>query len=281
MIEIGKIQVLKVANMAGIGAYLDAETGNNEDNVLLPNRQLPEDIEVGQELEVFIYRDSEDRVIATTKKPLLQVGELAMLKVKEATSIGAFVDMGLERDLLLPFKEQKYKVAPGKKYLMAMYLDKSRRLTATTYIGKFLKTDSPYKKDDKVFGTVYSINPEIGALVAVDNKYKGLIPKNYYFNKIEIGQEIEVRVMQVKEDGKLDLSTREEAYKEIDNDAELILSKMERYDGALPLNDKSSPDEIRDRLKISKASFKRAVGRLLKAGKIEQTEKGIKLKKED
>lgn len=279
MIEMGKIQTLEVANITKIGAYLEAGTGDPKDNILLPNNQLSEDIKEGDKLEVFIYRDSEDRIIATIKKPLVQAGELANLQVKETTRIGAFLDMGLEKDLLLPFKEQKFQVHAGNKYLVGAYIDKSDRLTATTYVGKFLRADSSYKKNDMVKGTVYSVNPEIGALIAVDNKYRGLIPSSQYFEKIEVGQEIEARVVRVREDGKLDLSTREVAYKQMDADAEMILKKIERYDGLLPLNDKSNPEEIKDRLKISKAAFKRAVGRLLKEEKIIQTEKGLKLKK--
>lgn len=279
MIEMGKIQTLEVANITKIGAYLEAGTGDPNDNVLLPNNQLSEEVKEGNELEVFVYRDSEDRIIATRKKPLVQVGELANLQVKETTKIGAFLDMGLEKDLLLPFKEQKFEVRTGKKYLVGAYIDKSDRLTATTYVGKFLRTDSSYKKNDMVKGTVYSVNSEIGALIAVDNKYRGLIPSSQYFEKIEVGQEIEARVVRVREDGKLDLAIREVAYKQMDNDAEMILKKIERYDGLLPLNDKSNPEEIKDRLKISKAAFKRAVGRLLKEEKIIQTEKGLKLKK--
>lgn len=279
MIEIGKIQTLEVANITKIGAYLEAGTGDPKDNVLLPNNQLSEEVKEGNELEVFVYRDSEDRIIATRKKPLVQAGELANLQVKETTKIGAFLDMGLEKDLLLPFKEQKFEVRAGKKYLVGAYIDKSDRLTATTYVGKFLRTDSPYKKNDMVKGTVYSVNPEIGALIAVDNKYRGLIPSSQCFEKIEVGQEIEARVVRVREDGKLDLATREVAYKQMDADAEMILKKIERYDGLLPLNDKSNPEEIKDRLKISKAAFKRAVGRLLKEEKVIQTEKGLKLKK--
>ncbi|MCY6369069.1 S1 RNA-binding domain-containing protein [Clostridium ganghwense] len=278
MIEMGKIQTLEVVNIAKIGAYLDGGTDDSNDNILIPNSQLLENVQVGDKLEVFIYRDSEDRIIATRKKPLIQVEELANLEVKQITRIGAFLDMGLEKDLLLPFKEQKYEVSAGNKYLVAMYVDKSDRLTATTYVGNFLRTDSDYKKNDKVKGTVYSVNPELGALVAVDNKYKGLIPKSQYFEKIVAGQEIEARVVRVREDGKLDLATRDVAYKQMDSDAEMILKKIERYDGFLPLNDKSNPDEIRDRLKISKAAFKRAVGRLLKEEKIVQTEKGLRLK---
>lgn len=278
MINMGKIQTLKVANIAKIGAYLDARTEDTNDNVLLPNNQLPENIEVGDEIDVFVYRDSEDRPIATRKKPLIQEGELALLEVKENTRIGAFLDMGLEKDLLLPFKEQKYKLQAGKKYLVGAYLDKGDRLTATTYVGRFLRTDSPYKYGDWVKGTVYSLSDEIGALVAVDSKYKGLIPKSETYKEIKIGEEVECRVARVRDDGKLDLSLREVAYKQIDKDAEMILQKIERYDGFLPLNDKSNPEDIKDRLKVSKAAFKRAVGKLLKEGKIEQTEKGIRLK---
>lgn len=279
MIEMGKIQTLEVGNITKIGAYLEAGTGDPKDNILLPNNQLSEEIKEGDKLEVFVYRDSEDRIIATRKKPLVQAGELANLQVKETTRIGAFLDMGLEKDLLLPFKEQKFQVRAGNKYLVGVYIDKSDRLTATTYVGKFLRTDSPYKKNDMVKGTVYSVNPEIGALIAVDNKYRGLVPSSLYFEKIEVGQEIEARVVRVREDGKLDLSTREVAYKQMDNDAEMILKKIELYGGLLPLNDKSDPEQIKDRLKISKAAFKRAVGRLLKEEKIIQTEKGLKLKK--
>src|SRR3712207_5605701 len=278
MVEIGKIQKLKVANIAKIGVYLDAGTEEQGDNILLPNNQLPDDVKEGDELEVFVYRDSEDRLIATRKTPLVQAGEIAVLKVKETTSIGAFLDIGLERDVLLPFKEQKYRVVSGKKYLVAIYIDKSDRLTATTYISKFLSSESPYKRDEWVKGTVYSINNEIGALVAVDNKYKGLIPKSELYKEINVGDEVECRVARVRDDGKLDLGTREVAYKQMDSDVEMLLNKLEKYDGFIPLNDKSKPEEIKDRLKISKAAFKRAVGRLLKEDKIIQTEKGIKLK---
>jgi predicted RNA-binding protein (virulence factor B family) len=278
MIELGKIQTLKVANIAKVGAYLDAGTEDKEDNILLPNNQLPAGLNVEDEVEVFIYRDSEDRLISTRKKPLVQAGELARLKVKETTEIGAFLDMGLEKDILLPFKEQKYKVQAGRKYLVAVYVDKSGRLTATTFIAKFLRTDSPYEKDQWIKGTAYSVNNEIGVLVAVDNKYRGLIPKSELNKEIQVGEEVECRIIRVREDGKLDLSLRELAHKQMDNDAELILNKIEKYDGILPLNDKSSPEDIMDRLKMSKAAFKRAVGRLMKEDRIEQNEKGIRLK---
>lgn len=280
MANMGKVQTLKVARISEMGAYLDAETDDSNDDILLPNNQIEEEYEVGDEVEVFVYRDSEDRIIATRKKPLVQVGELALLEVKDTTEIGAFLDMGLEKDILLPFKEQKYKVYSGKKYLVRVYIDKSDRLTASTFVSKLLSTDSPCKIDEWVNGVIYSVNDEFGALVAVDNKYKGLIPKSECYERMEVGQEVNCRVMKIKEDGKLDLSTRKVAYKQMDSDAEMILAKIKKYNGILPLNDKSKPEDIKYKLKISKASFKRAIGRLLKEDKIIQTEKGIELKEQ-
>jgi hypothetical protein len=276
MIEIGKIQNLKITNFTSFGAYLDAGTGVRHDNILLPIKQLPEDSKEGDELEVFIYRDSEERLIATRKKPLAQLGELAYLKVSAKTKIGAFLDIGLERGLFLPFHEQKFPIVVGKSYLVKVYLDKSQRLSATTEIYKYLSAESPYQKNDKVVGTVYSVNPEIGAFVAVDDKYMGLIPVKEYFNELLEGDRLEARVIRVREDGKLDLSPRELAYLQIDNDTLKILQGIKNHQGFLALNDKSSPVEIQSRLQMSKAAFKRAVGKLLKENKIIQTDGGLK-----
>ncbi|TGE31598.1 S1-like domain-containing RNA-binding protein [Desulfosporosinus sp. Sb-LF] len=276
MIEIGKFQNLKIANFTSFGAYLDAETGVRHDNILLPVKQLPEGAKVGDELEVFIYRDSEERLIATTRKPFAQLGELAYLKVNAKTKIGAFLDLGLERGLFLPFKEQKYPIQMGKHYLVKVYLDKSQRLSATTQIYEYLSADAPYQKNDKVIGIVYSVNPEMGAFVAVDNKYMGLIPNNEYFTDLKEGDQVEARVIRVREDGKLDLSPRELSHLQRDNDTVKILEGIKNYGGFLALNDKSSPIEIESRLHMSKAAFKRAVGKLLKENKVEQTEGGLR-----
>lgn len=278
MIQIGKFQTLKIANFTSFGAYLDAGTGVRHDNILLPIKQLPEDAKEGDELEVFIYRDSEDRLIATRKKPLAQLGELAYLKVTAKTNIGAFMDWGLERGLFLPFKEQKFPIQEGKSYLVKVYLDKSDRLSATTDIYEYLSAETPYQKDDKVRGTVYSLNLNIGAFVAVDNRYMGLIPKNEYFNELREGDQVEARVIRVREDGKLDLSPRELSYIQMDSDTLKILQGIKDNEGFLSLNDKSSPIEIQSRLSMSKAAFKRAVGKLLKENKVMQTEGGLKEK---
>ena len=279
MIQIGKFQELEIANIVSFGAYLDAETDDPSDNILLPNNQLPEGAEVGDIVNVFIYRDSEDRLIATRKKPLAQVGEVAYLRVVENTKVGAFLDWGLEKDLFLPFSEQKYQVYEGKRYLVAIYLDKSSRLCATANIQKYLRADSPYQKDDMVTGIAYVVKRDFGALVAVDNKYAGFIPENEYFRPIKIGEELkDLRVIKVREDGKLDLSLRQLAHKQMQDDAGLILETMYKNQGVLPLNDKSHPGAIQRKLHISKRAFKRAVGQLLKEGKVEQTEWGLRLK---
>lgn len=278
MIEVGRYYKLRIANFASFGAYLDAETGERKDNILLPKKQIPEGAKEGDELEVFIYRDSEERLIATTRKPLAQLGDLAYLQVTAKAKIGAFLDWGLERGLFIPFREQKYPLEVGKRYLVKVYLDKSRRLCATTEIYEYLKADSPYGKDDKVVGTVYAIRPEIGAFVAVDNQYYGLIPVNEYFSKLREGDQVEARVIRVREDGRLDLSPREPAYLQLETDAARILAGIRDHDGFLALNDKSSPVEIQSRLNLSKAAFKRGLGRLLKENKVVQSDGGLKEK---
>lgn len=275
MIELGRIQELNVLRIKDFGIYLgEGETG--ETAVLLPGKQVPPETQVGNRIHVFIYKDSEDRLIATTAAPKLQVGETAVLKVKEVGKIGAFLDMGLEKDLLLPFREQPYKVRPGEDCLVALYIDKSSRLAATMNVYSYMKADSPYQKDDMVKGTVYQIKEELGAFVAVDNCYYGLIPRQELYGKTRIGEEIEARVTKVREDGKLDLSPRQKAYVQMDTDAELVLKVLDEFDGVLPFTDKADPEVIKREFQMSKNAFKRAVGNLLKAGKVEITDKNIR-----
>lgn len=207
---------------------------------------------------------------------MAQLGDLAYLKVSAKTSIGAFLDIGLERGLLLPFQEQKYPLQVGKGYLVKVYLDKSQRLSATTEIYEYLSAESPYQKNDKIGGTVYAVNLDIGAFVAVDNKFLGLIPVNEYFSELREGDQVEARVIRVREDGKLDLSLRDLSFIQIDNDTLKILQGIKNHEGFLALNDHSSPLEIQSRLQISKAAFKRALGRLLKEKKVMQTDGGLK-----
>lgn len=275
MIELGKKQKLIVNKEVDFGVYL-GEYQDDENRVLLPKKQVPAGTKPGDEIEVFVYKDSKDRIISTTAEPKLQMGQVAMLKVAEVGSIGAFLDWGLEKDLLLPFKEQTRRVHQGEEHLVTLYVDKSKRLCATMKIYEYLRKDSPYTKDDKVMGTIYEISEEFGAFVAVDNIYSGLIPVKEMFGKLDVGNSVEARVVSVKEDGKLDLSLREKAYLQMDADAEAVMKVIEEYDGVLPFNDKVSPQIIKQEFNLSKNAFKRAVGRLLKEGRVEITETNIR-----
>ncbi len=263
--RLGEKQVLTVVKIVDFGVYL----GSDEERVLLPKKQVPEGVEVGDPVEVFLYKDSSDRMIATTREPKLTLGELAVLEVVDVGRVGAFLDWGLEKDLLLPYKEQTEKVEKGDRCLVSLYVDKSGRLCATMKISSLLRTDSPYKKNDMVRGTVYGINREYGVYVAVDNQYSAMIPRREVYGRMRIGQLVEARVTAVKADGKLDLSVRGRIPEQMDKDAELLLARLEQCGGRLAVTDKSSPEEIRREFDMSKAAFKRAVGRLLKQGRIE------------
>ena len=274
MIELGKRQLLEVVRQKEFGVYLSEKAGD-ETAVLFPKKQVPPGTCIGDKLEVFIYKDSQDRLIATVEDAKIRIGQTAVLKVKDVGKIGAFLDMGLEKELLLPFKEQTYRVRPGEECLVALYVDKSGRLAATMRVYAYMSNEPPYGKDDKVTGTIYEINPDIGAFVAVDNRYYGLIPARELYGDLREGDKVEARVLKVREDGKLDLSPREKAYLQMDTDSRLVLKVLDEFDGVLPFNDKASPETIKREFHLSKNAFKRAVGRLLKEGKIKITEKTI------
>lgn len=277
MIRLGEIQQLKVVKRVDFGIYLaDPDATGKEEKILLPAKQVPEETEIGDMLEIFAYRDSKDRLIATTRRPKLVLGEVGMLTVAQVGKIGAFLDWGLEKELLLPFKEQTRRVKEGENVLAAVYIDKSSRLCATMNVYKFLELDSPYKKEDKVTGCVYQISEEFGAFVAVDNRYSALISQKELYGDVKIGDEIHARVTGVKEDGKLDLSIREKAYIQMGMDAGKVMSIIESFDGVLPFSDKARPETIKRETGMSKNEFKRAVGNLLKAGRIEIAENCIR-----
>lgn len=275
MLELGKKQKLIVIKKVDFGIYLAEEAGS-QDKVLLPKKEVPQGIEIGMVLEVFLYKDSKDRLISTTREPGLELGGLAVLEVKEVAKIGAFLDWGLEKDLMLPFKQQTRRVRAGEKVLVSLYVDKSSRLCATMNVYEYLRTDSPYKVDDHVTGTVYQTSENFGVFVAVDNQYSALIPRRDASGNYRVGDVVEARVTRVKEDGKLDIATRDKAYLLIDEDAEAIMSVIEEFSGVLPFNDKASPEVIKREFGLSKNAFKRGVGRLLKEGRIEITERSIR-----
>ncbi len=270
MIEPGKTMVLTISRTAPQGAYLS----DGEQDVLLPAKQVPEGAKAGDELEVYIYRDSKDRLISTVNRPLIRLHEVSRLRVKEMTRIGAFLDMGLERDLLLPFHEMTKKPETGDEVLVAMYTDKSGRLCATEKVYKYLKADAPYNKDDEVTGTLYEVSRNFGAFVAVDDLYSGLVPAREFGNEAEPGDTVVCRVTSVQEDGRLNLSLRKKAYLQMNDDADRIFD-MIAWDGHIPFTDKATPELIKEKTGLSKAAFKRAVGHLLKAGKIYIKEDGI------
>ena len=275
MIQLGKIQTLRIVKKVEFGVYL-SDGSTEESKVLLPQKQVPDQAQTGDEVEVFVYRDSKDRLIATTHMPRLTLHGVAKVRVAQVGKVGAFLDWGLEKDLLLPYKEQTRKVSEGEECLVALYIDKSDRLCATMNVYPYLSVDSPYKTEDRVRGTVYEISNNFGAFVAVDDKYSGLIPKKELYGSVQIGDMVEARVTSVKDDGKLNLSIREKAYLQIDTDAQKVMDIIYSFDGVLPFTDKASPEVIKRETQMSKNEFKRAVGRLLKEGKIQITERSIR-----
>ncbi|MBR6302837.1 MAG: RNA-binding protein [Lachnospiraceae bacterium] len=281
MFKLGQYQTLKVVKQVEFGVYL-AEEGAKDERILLPARQVPEGTKVGDSLEVFLYKDSEDRPIATTHRPLLSMGEVARLKVSQVTKVGAFLSWGLDKDLFLPFKQQTYKVSEGDEVLVSMYLDKSSRLCATMNVYESLRNDSTYRKDNTVTGTVYQISRNFGAFVAVDDLYSALIPAKAMFGaagEIKIGQKITARVASVLPDGRLELAVRDKGYLQRNEDSEAILQLIKEAKGVLPFSDKASPELIFEKTGMSKAQFKRAVGKLLKEGKINLAPDRIELRK--
>ncbi len=274
MLRLGEVQELVIVKRVAFGVYL-SEDRESEERVLLPGKEVPDTAQTGDEIRVFLYKDSKDRLIATTREPAITLGKVALLKVRETGKIGAFLDWGLEKDLFLPFHEQTARVREGQECLVALYIDKSSRLCATMNVYPYLKTQSPYQIGDQVRGRIYETSENFGVFVAVDDMYSALIPKREAAGTFVIGNVIEARVTNVKEDGKLDLSPRKKAYLQMDEDAEMILQVIDEFEGVLPFNDRVSPEIIQREFGLSKNAFKRAVGRLLKEGRIRITENRI------
>ncbi|MBR2765344.1 MAG: RNA-binding protein [Blautia sp.] len=278
MIEIGRKQTLTVVNQVSFGVYLGEKPGaGQKETVLLPAKQVPEGTGIGDRLTVFVYLDSSDRPIATVREPMLTLGEVAVLKVKQVTRIGAFLDWGLEKDLLLPYHEQTTRVKEGQDCLAALYLDKSGRLCASMKVYHYLSSASPYGIGDQVQGRVYEISDNFGVFVAVDDKYTALIPHREAQGTYTVGEILSLRVTEVKEDGKLTVSPRQKAYLQMDADAVMIRKALEDRGGELPFDDKAAPEVIAKEFGLSKNAFKRAVGRLYKAGEIELDNGRIRL----
>lgn len=274
--RLGEYQELVCIKKVDFGIYLSKKAGD-EERVLLPSKQVSEDVKIGDKVRVFLYKDSKDRLIATTNTPKLVMGQFAPLCVKEVGKIGAFLDWGLEKDLFLPYKQMTRKVEAGDEILVSMYIDKSSRLCATMKgLYDMLSKESPYKKGDMVTGRVYEFSDNFGTFVAIDDKYSAKIPRHEDTSYLRVGDIIEAKVTDVKEDGKLDLTLREKAYIQMDADSAKILELLDSYAGVLPFSEKASPEVIKRETGLSKNAFKRAVGHLYKERKIDLTDGKIR-----
>lgn len=269
MIKIGQYNQLKLERFVDFGAYLvadDDQVGKTE--VLLPKRYVEPEMKPGDVLKVFVYTDSEDRPVATTETPFATVGEFAFLQTVQINRVGAFMDWGLQKNLLVPFKEQKIKMFPGGIYLVYVYLDyNTGRVVASARIEKYLGNVIPeYKKDEKVKGLVIG-HSEIGYQVIVDNLHRGLIYANETFKPIEIGRHLDAYVKNVRDDGKIDLTLTEPGtLGRIEKIADKIMAKLKS--GELEVTDNSSPEEIKSIFQCSKKDFKKAIGLLYREHKI-------------
>lgn len=277
MIELGKLQKMLVTNKTLLGAHLKSMDDADPEKVLLAKTQIIGEIAAGDTVEVFVYKNDKDALIATMKQPKIILGQVAELKVLEVTKVGAFLDWGLDRDLFLPFREQKPKVYKGETVLVCLFVDKNNRLAASMDIYRHLSSSSPFQENSLVKGTIYSINRELGAFVAVEGQYQGLIPLKELYGHHQLGQQVDARVNKVRDDGKLELSLRRQGYIEMDDDAEKILIRLKTQGGKLPVNDDSDPEVIKAEFNMSKRAFKRAVGKLFREKKIVITEDGIEM----
>ena len=279
MANIGELNSLRITRKAEFGFYLDADTRDTNDDILLPNNSTEgEKLDIGDTVEAYVYRDTKDRIIATLKKPLALVGDLAYLKVVDKTTIGAFVDIGLERDVLIPFKEQIDELDVGESYLVYLYLDKTDRIAGTTQIERYLEFTDKYEIGDEVVGVVYGFQTNESAMIAVESMFKGVILKNEYFTDIKIGDTLSLRVKKYYEDSRIGLTPRQGRLYERDSIEEKIMEYLTSNDGFMTLNDKSSPEDIKKFFGSSKNYFKIALGGLMKKNLITQDSTGTKLK---
>lgn len=279
MIQIGKMNTLKILRSTPYGLFLEAEEGLD---VLLPKRYTPANSDIGAEVEVFVHNDSEDRLIASLDIPYVMVGEFASLRVKAVERMGAFLDWGLSKDLFLPFGEQTGpNLRVGESVVVAVYLDSSDRIAASMRLNRHLSKESaPYNKGDKVIGLVAELT-DLGYKCILGNLYSGLLYKNEVFRKIEIGQRIEVFIKEIRADGKIDLSINEDipGYKQQDSLGEAILEMLKRKGGFLAITDKTDPETIYNLFGVSKKKFKMGLGGLYKKRLVEISDDGIRLLK--
>lgn len=271
----GKYNTLSIIKIVDFGVYLD---GGELGEILLPMKWVPEGCKPDDEIEVFIYYDSEDRVIATTMKPYAQVGEFALLKAKAVNEIGAFLDWGLEKDLLVPYREQNAKMVEGRSYLVYIYADpQGGRIAASARLERFLSKETANYQPWEEVDLILWRTTDIGYMAVVNNQHEGLLYSSEVFVDLERGQHIKGYVMKVREDGKIDLSLQKPGYEKIDGYAERLLTLLKENEGFLELNDKSPAEDIYDVCGMSKKNFKKSIGALYKQKRIQIEDTGIRL----
>lgn len=276
MIEQGKQTELNILKRSGVGLFLSDESG---EEVLLPNKYCTEEMKPGARVTVFIYRDSEDRKVATTLVPKALLHEFALLKVKAVSTVGAFLDWGLEKDLMVPFREQRQKMEEGRWYIVYVDLDqKSDRLFASNRMERYLQNDKLTVKEGEEVDLMIQQKTDLGYAAIINHTHRGLIYENEIFQEIHIGDKLKGHVKKIRNDNKIDLSLQPLGYKSThDANSQLILEQLEKNKGFLPITDKSSPEEISTQFGISKKAFKKTLGALYKQRKIEIQPEGIKL----
>lgn len=277
MIQIGKTNKLKILRNTSVGMYL----GDDDNNVvLLPNKYVESDFEIGDEIEVFIYNDSEDRVIATRLKPYVEINQFAYLNVSEVTKFGAFLDWGLEKDLFVPFKEQKHKMFEGYSYVVYVYLDElTNRIVASSKVNKFISNEVlTISQGDEVDLLVYN-ETAMGFTCIINSKHKGLIYHNDIYQDVRVGDQLKGYVKLIREGNLIDLSLQKIGFKHVLSSTDLILEYLREHDGYLELTDKSSPDLIERRFNMSKATFKKSLGILYRQRQVTLHEDGVRLVK--
>jgi hypothetical protein len=275
MIQIGKNNIMRALRMTSVGMYLGNEEG---EELLLPNKYVPEGFNVDDDIDVFIYKDSEDRLIATNLEPKIKLNEFACLVCKDVNSIGAFLEWGLEKDLLVPFREQGKKMEVGKRYPVYLYFDeRSGRLAASSKIESFIEKENIKLEVGEKVQLLICYTSDLGVNVIINNTYKGIIYHNDLFTHISIGDKVEGYIKNIREEGKIDVTLQKLGYSQVEDSAGKIMSKLKAQNGVLKLTDKSDSEEIMFRLQMSKKNFKKAIGGLYKQGIIRLEEDGIYL----
>ena len=275
MLQIGNYNTLRITKLVSFGVYLDGGDGKE---ILLPTRYVPKGAKVDDESQVFIYHDNEGRLIATTLHPKAVVGEFAFMRVKSVISTGAFLDWGLMKDLLVPFKEQKMAMREGKWYLVYVHLDHlTGRIVASARVEKFLGNVPPEYESNQEVDLLVADDTEIGYKVIVNDLHWGMIYHNQVFQRLEKGERLKGYVKGVREDDKLDISLQPLGYQRVDGISQRILEALQMKDGYLPVHDKSDPEEIYSLFRCSKKAFKQAIGSLYKQHRIRMEADGIRL----